>query len=231
MKSFEQTGLQQNAKINPDCGKASNSQALLIIHQQDGEEQESIFGNGSIAKIKMAIRTLSLCITLGSSGISIKASFDFRSTKPLAMQRLLWQLKILVLSLHKNTTSSNKTLRELQILPLSDLQTLWTWKSAVTDYIDKLLHSMIEDQAQLNSTAPAIHFRDENFTYSGLDRFSSNIASHLMELGLESGIAVPLCLEKSKWTIVSLFALLKASGAFVLQDASLLERMLQSIVE
>ncbi|UKZ75700.1 putative NRPS-like protein biosynthetic cluster [Trichoderma virens FT-333] len=216
MIAFEQTGLQQIAKISPDCAKACNFQTLLIIQPQDGEEDNTY--------------PLTLSITLGSSEISVKASFDSRVIEPLAMQRLLEQFKDTVLNLHANSANSSKTLWGLPILPPSDFQTLWTWSSAVPDYIDKLLHSMLEDQAELRPTAPAIHAWDGDFTYSELDMFSTSLASYLVELGLKSGVVVPLCFEKSKWTIVSLLAVLKAGGAFVLLDASLPEQRLQSIV-
>lgn len=232
MISFEQTGLQQIAKISPDCAKACNFQTLLIIQPQDGEEQESAFGKWQNDEGKNSnTYPLTLFITLGSSEISIKASFDTRVIEPLTMQRLLEQFKDTVLNLHENIASSSKTLQDLQVLPLSDLRTLWTWNSAVPDYIDKLLHSVIEDQAQVRPAAPAIHAWDGDFTYSELDSLSTSLASHLIGLGLESGVAVPLCFEKSKWTIVSLFAVLKAGGAFVLLDTSLPEQRLQSIVE
>ncbi|PTB57225.1 hypothetical protein M431DRAFT_551549 [Trichoderma harzianum CBS 226.95] len=232
MISFEQTGLQQIAKMSPDCAKACNFQTLLIIQPQDGEEQESAFGKWQNDEGKNSnTYPLTLFITLGSSEISVKASFDSRVIEPLTMQRLLEQFKDTVLNLHENIASSSKTLQDLQVLPLSDLRTLWTWNSAVPDYIDKLLHSVIEDQAQVRPAAPAIHAWDGDFTYSELDSLSTSLASHLIGLGFESGVAVPLCFEKSKWTIVSLFAVLKAGGAFVLLDTSLPEQRLQSIVE
>ncbi|EHK21098.1 non-ribosomal peptide synthetase [Trichoderma virens Gv29-8] len=218
--------------ISPDCAKACNFQTLLIIQPQDGEEeQESPFGKWQNDEGKNSnTYPLTLFITLGSSEIFVKASFDSRVIEPLAMQRLLEQFKDTVLNLHANSANSSKTLWGLPILPSSDLQTLWTWNSAVPDYIDKLLHSMLEDQAELRPTAPAIHAWDGDLTYSELDMFSTSLASYLVELGLKSGVVVPLCFEKSKWTIVSLFAVLKAGGAFVLLDASLPEQRLQSIV-
>ncbi|PNP46000.1 hypothetical protein THARTR1_10818 [Trichoderma harzianum] len=232
MISFEQTGLQQIAKMSPDCAKACSFQTLLIIQPQDGEEQESAFGKWQNDEGKNSnTYPLTLFITLGSSEIFVKASFDSRVIEPLTMQRLLEQFKDAVLNLHENIANSSKALRDLQVLPLSDLRTIWTWNSAVPDYIDKLLHSVIEDQAQLRPAAPAIHAWDGDFTYSELDGLSTRLASHLVGLGLDSGVAVPLCFEKSKWTIVSLFAVLKAGGAFVLLDTSLPEQRLQSIVE
>ncbi|KAL7912426.1 hypothetical protein GGI35DRAFT_491032 [Trichoderma velutinum] len=232
MISFEQTGLQQIAKMSTDCAKACNFQTLLIIQPRDGEEQESAFGKWQNDEGKNSnTYPLTLFITLGSSEIFVKASFDSRVIEPLTMQRLLEQFKYTVLNLHENIASSIKTLQDLQVLPLSDLRTLWTWNSAVPDYVDKLLHSAIEDQAHLRPAAPAIHAWDGDLTYSELDGLSTSLASYLIGLGLKSGVAVPLCFEKSKWTIVSLFAVLKAGGAFVLLDTSLPEQRLQSIIE
>jgi non-ribosomal peptide synthetase component F len=55
-------------------------------------------------------------------------------------------------------------------------------------------------------------------TYGKLDEQSSRLASYLVCLGVRLGDIVPLCFEKSMWTIVAMLAVLKAGGAFAPLD-------------
>ncbi|KAF7449952.1 EntF, Non-ribosomal peptide synthetase modules protein [Pyrenophora tritici-repentis] len=67
-------------------------------------------------------------------------------------------------------------------------------------------------------TAPAICAWDGEMTYGELDALSSRIAGHLVELGVKPEVIVPLCFEKSMWTVVAMLAVLKAGGAFAPLD-------------
>ncbi|KAH3909963.1 hypothetical protein HBI56_129220 [Parastagonospora nodorum] len=51
-------------------------------------------------------------------------------------------------------------------------------------------------------------------TYGELDALSSILASYLVDLRLKPEVIVPLCCEKSMWTVVAMLAVLKAGGAF-----------------
>ncbi|CAA9956393.1 EntF Non-ribosomal peptide synthetase module protein [Pyrenophora teres f. maculata] len=47
---------------------------------------------------------------------------------------------------------------------------------------------------------------------------SSKLADHLVRIGVKRKDVVPLCFEKSMWTVVAMLAVLKAGGAFVPLD-------------
>jgi non-ribosomal peptide synthetase component F len=55
-------------------------------------------------------------------------------------------------------------------------------------------------------------------TYHELDDYSTRLAGHLVQIGIEPENIVPLCFEKSMWTIVAMLAVLKAGGAFAPLD-------------
>jgi non-ribosomal peptide synthetase component F len=71
---------------------------------------------------------------------------------------------------------------------------------------------------------------DGSLTYAELDSLSSRLASYLYTQGVGPEVIVPLFFEKSVWTIVSLLAVLKAGGAFLLLDISQPIARLESIV-
>ncbi|KAJ4300033.1 hypothetical protein N0V90_005282 [Kalmusia sp. IMI 367209] len=232
MIPFEQTGLHRIAKLNTDCATACQFNTLLIIQPQERERQENVFGIWQDDEgQKTNTYPLTLFIELGESEVFVKASFDSRVIEPLTMTRLLEQFEATICELHVNSENHSKTLRELAQVPLNDLRALWKENSVVPQPINTLIHATVEEQARTRPTAPAIHAWDGDLSYEELDRLSTTLSIYLVELGVAPGVVIPLCFEKSKWVIVSLFGVLKAGGAFVLLDTSLPEQRLKSIVQ
>ncbi|KAF4239312.1 hypothetical protein CNMCM8980_001762 [Aspergillus fumigatiaffinis] len=58
---------------------------------------------------------------------------------------------------------------------------------------------------------------DVQFTYQALDELSTNLAKHLLVLGVGPGDFV----EKSGWTVVCMFAVIKSGAAFILLDPTI----------
>ena len=99
------------------------------------------------------------------------------------------------------------------------IQQLASWNKEEPGYIKRCVHHIFEENAsQLVSDTEAIHAWDSSFTYSQLDETSSRLAQHLISLGVGPDTYVPLCFEKSAWTVVSMMAVLKSGGAFVPLD-------------
>lgn len=104
----------------------------------------------------------------------------------------------------------------------SDLEEIWSRNATVPQAFDELLHGLFIKTAARLPDSLAVDAWDGKFTYAELDRASSQLASRLIEAGLDIGVEtmVPICLEKSVWAIVAMLAILKAGGAFVPIDPS-----------
>ncbi|KAI1521240.1 EntF Non-ribosomal peptide synthetase module, partial [Pyrenophora tritici-repentis] len=84
--------------------------------------------------------------------------------------------------------------------------------------VERCVHELFADQAKEQPQAPAICAWDGEMTYGELDELSSRLARHLVKVGVEVEDVVPLCFEKSMWTVVAMLAVLKAGGAFAPLD-------------
>ncbi|GFG01217.1 nonribosomal peptide synthetase 1 [Aspergillus udagawae] len=105
------------------------------------------------------------------------------------------------------------------------------WNQKVPPAADTHVHCLIEAQATQHPELQAVCSWDGSLTYDELDKYSSQLASHLSVFhGVGPDVIVPLCFEKSVWTIVGLFAVLKAGGAFLLLDVSQPAGRLETIV-
>jgi amino acid adenylation domain-containing protein len=91
------------------------------------------------------------------------------------------------------------------------------------------IQDMISAKAQSQLERLAVVSWDGEMSYAQLENMSTNLARHLVNLGLKVGTAVPLCFEKSMWTIVGVLAVMKAGGALVLMDPSQPEGRLTTI--
>ncbi|KAJ2983224.1 hypothetical protein NQ176_g857 [Zarea fungicola] len=118
-----------------------------------------------------------------------------------------------------------------QTIPEHDIHQIWHWNEVVPDNIQRCMHDIISEQASHRPHDVAIESWDGSLTYSELDKLSSQLSLHLRFLGAKTGVIIPLCFEKSMWTVVSLLAVMKSGAAFSLTDPSQPEARLQTIVE
>ncbi|MCJ1378045.1 hypothetical protein MMC17_001141 [Xylographa soralifera] len=99
-----------------------------------------------------------------------------------------------------------------------DEQRIWAWNQAVPRTISACAHSLVEARVFRQPNAQAICSWDGDMTYAELEETSSRLADHLVILGIGPEVLVPLCFEKSRFTIIAMLAVLKAGGAFVPLD-------------
>lgn len=55
-------------------------------------------------------------------------------------------------------------------------------------------------------------------SYAELDKASSNLGAYLSNQGIGPDMVIPICFEKSRWTIVAMMGVLKAGAAFTTMD-------------
>jgi amino acid adenylation domain-containing protein len=161
--------------------------------------------------------------------MNVKAAFDPRVIEPLLVFKLLLRLEFVTQQL--SSSSQQKELSELELLLPQDLDQIREWNSGIPAVVERCIHDIVQERAQADPEAQAVCAWDGELTYRELNELSSYLASHLMNLGVGQDKVVPLCFEKSMWTVVAMLSVLKASGTFVLLDPSLPEGRVQSITQ
>ena len=113
---------------------------------------------------------------------------------------------------------------QLQDLPLITQterhQLLVEWNDTHTEYPDKCIHQLFEEQVQSTPQNIALQFGDEALTYEQLNHRADQLADYLITLGVKPDALVGLCIERSVEMVVGLLAILKAGGAYVPLDPS-----------
>ena len=102
-----------------------------------------------------------------------------------------------------NTTDSCEHLASISD---HDENRLRGWNRELPPLVNSLIHRQIESQSENLPLNEAVYAWDGTLTYEQLNQRANTLASSLIEAGVQVGDYVPLLFEKSKWYIVSIFA-------------------------
>lgn len=118
---------------------------------------------------------------------------------------------------------------DISLLSAVDKSQIYSWNANLAHHPGYRVDELISERCQLNPSALAVSSWDGELSYKELDEASSSLAQRLTALGICPEVFVPVCFEKSRWTIVAMVGVMKAGGAFVLLDPSHPHKRLLSI--
>ncbi|NOQ28032.1 MAG: amino acid adenylation domain-containing protein, partial [Bacteroidales bacterium] len=111
-------------------------------------------------------------------------------------------------------------------------QLLYEFNNTKADYPkDKTIHQLFEEQVEQYPDKLALKYKNKTFTYQELNEESNQIAHYLIEKGLRREEIVGIVLESSYQYVASIFAVLKAGGAFLPIDKKLPDLRKKYIIE
>jgi amino acid adenylation domain-containing protein len=111
--------------------------------------------------------------------------------------------------------SEDRELGELDVVPLSHLTQIREWNEMIPPRVETRIQDRVYEQRVLRPDALAVQGWDGELTYRQLDEEANKLAAHLASLGVQPETKVPLCFAKSKWSLISQLAVLKAGGCVV----------------
>jgi amino acid adenylation domain-containing protein len=125
----------------------------------------------------------------------------------------------------------NQSLDLVSNISHEDLSEIWKWNASVPASVGICVHDLITEVVKSQPRADVVSAWDGKWTYSELDTMSTLLARYLVEIGVGTGVIVPLCFEKGKWMSVAMLAVMKAGGASVALDHSQPEDRLRLILD
>ena len=238
MIPFEQTGLQSIRRVSKAAEEACRFQTLLIVQpilSNENSQHGGLFekdARGTVDGFVNEVRTYALALDcqLEDGGVRVRVNFDSRVIDQLRVSRMMDQLEHVLLQL---CDESNRMSKVCNLNPTTqkDLGDIWAWNTSVPTTVDSCMHDIISTMARGQPLNPAICAWDGELTYRQLDDMSTALAHRLVEFGIEPGVIVPLCFEKSMWLPVAVLAVAKAGGASVVLDSAQPKQRLRSIVQ
>ncbi|KAH6603875.1 hypothetical protein Trco_007321 [Trichoderma cornu-damae] len=233
--AHEHMGLQHIAKVSDNARQASEFQTLLVVNPEGSDmESPSLFGTWETVSGVQAFSTygITLNCSLGESSVKMEAGFDSRVIDEWNVRQLMDQLDHTMSQVVSATTSPETTLAQLEQLSGAEKSQLAQWNGHIPTSVEQYVHDLIAEQVRSQRESAAVSAWDGELTYGELDEASTSLARYMVSHGrIPPGAIVPLCFEKSIYTVVAIYAVLKAGAAFVLLDPSQPHARLKAIVD
>ncbi|EGD97060.1 nonribosomal peptide synthetase [Trichophyton tonsurans CBS 112818] len=236
MIPFEQAGLQFIRRIGEDANTACQFQTHLVVQPQalDISQEVLVPQHGRCLDVgenaKFASYALLIVCTLDENcnAVDIAVNFDPRVITEIQVQRIVQQFGHILLQMQN--PGVDMCLGQVQCASPEDLADLRRWNHSIPTSCDQCLHDMVLSKCASQPSAIAVSAWDGEFTYQELERLSGAFALRLRELNVTNDSMVPFCLDRSKWAVVSILAVLRAGGTCVLTDPSQPRARVQGII-
>jgi amino acid adenylation domain-containing protein len=126
----------------------------------------------------------------------------------------------------------DQTIKDLDPLSTYDTTQIQNWRYPIPEGDQRCLHEAFTAQALARPKDIAISSWDGELTYAELEDLSNRLGYYLTtSKGIKPEVVVPLCFDKSIWSVVSMLAVLKAGGACVNLDVSHPLSRMQNIIQ
>jgi amino acid adenylation domain-containing protein/non-ribosomal peptide synthase protein (TIGR01720 family) len=227
-------GLQRIRSLSSSAASACEFQTLLVIQPPRFSFTDGPFEEKSLIRSEEVIAgyPLTIEVQLVEDGpIEVRAHFDSAILTQEKVQRMLQQWDHILEQLVN--ISSEQPISSISITSTQDLVQMAHWNQGVlqlTQGQGNTIHEIIGHRVREHPEREAICGWDATLTYTDVWSLASCLAQHLRAAGVSHGDLVPLCLDKSSYTVVCMIAVMMAGAAFVPLDVRHPPERLKGIV-
>ena len=222
-------GLQRIKRLDSDCAGACGFQNLLVIQtsssspassQQDkshlhDQEIDWDFQGGSSSE-SFFTHPLVLECTITDTAIEAAFHYDAKVLSPWHTKRVAHQFEAVLKRLVDNSGSKDATLADIHVISAEDQVLIAKWnRKDTSEEVNSCIHQLFLQQATARPQDIAVSAWDAELTFSEVRDYASRLALHLNQHGVGRETLVPVCLERSAWSVVAIIGILLAGGAFV----------------
>ncbi|KAI9368043.1 hypothetical protein BJX61DRAFT_546918 [Aspergillus egyptiacus] len=234
MIPYEQMGLQNIRSINPETKVACDFRCHLIIQLDDESAPtgNSLFreqpSNDDLDS-NFASYPLVLVCTVNSDRKTVRftANFETCSVGCNEVDAILDQLGHVFQQIARN---QDQSLADLEMITPSDWSRVADINATVPSSVDRLVHELVFDTCKAHPEDTAIDAWDGMLSYSELLAASLQFSRCLIEKGIGAHPVTAICMEKSRWTIVAILAVLQTGSAVTMIDPSIPVSRIQAMI-
>ncbi|MFZ2538548.1 MAG: amino acid adenylation domain-containing protein, partial [Oscillospiraceae bacterium] len=127
----------------------------------------------------------------------------------------------------------NQSIQDLSLLTKEEsVEILCEWNQTEKDYTKEIgFHELFESQAEENSTALAVKYKDLKLSYEQLNVRANQMAHYLRSIGVGTETMVGISIPPSLDMVVALMGILKAGGTYLPLDIHFPTERLKYMVE
>lgn len=228
----QHAGLQHIRRLNGDTAVACDFQNLLVVQTGDDETDNRLWhlqDNGP-AKAFFTYPLVIECL-VPDSRVETNIYYDETVLSGWQVQRLLYQFASVLKQLSAVTQDDSRNVSEVEVFSPEDRAEVAYWNRESPCCIYQCIHELFRQRYLSQPEAPAVCAWDGELTYHQLNDYASQFAAYLSSLGVGPEVFVPICLDKSAWTVVTMMGILMAGGVIVPLDPAHPVRRHQEILE
>jgi amino acid adenylation domain-containing protein/non-ribosomal peptide synthase protein (TIGR01720 family) len=204
-------GLSEIKKLGDDMAAACNFQNLLVVQTAGADISESMWSvHDSGSQENFFTYPLVLECTMGPDSVEFLAHFHEIAISAFEVQRLLYGFESVL-----TQVSTVKSVSEISVFGHQDAELLRTWNATEPIEVNETIPSLFFKRVFEQPNAMTVSAFDGEFTYAELKDLACRLAQELVKLGAGPGQLVPACLDKSKWAIVAIMAILISGAGYV----------------
>jgi amino acid adenylation domain-containing protein/non-ribosomal peptide synthase protein (TIGR01720 family) len=233
MIPFEQMGLQSIKRLSQSAENACDFRTLLVVQPRETAGLDTLglqlqsMGSDDFHSHPIVVE----CNIEGTNTVEVHVDFDANIISAGQMEGVINQFGHVAHQLAEHAEDYSTDLSMVNLLSERDWDMIMQWNSVTPQSANACLHELVERQVAATPDAMAIDGPDASFTFMELEHASTKLAYELVELGgIDPGTFVPFCFDKSAFTIVAMYAIMKAGGACVALNPDHPMDRLQSII-
>jgi len=204
-------GISAIKAIGEDMAAACNFQNLLVVQTESEDLSDSMWSvhdNGEPSNF--FTYPLVIECKMGPSSMDLLAHFDANIISAWNVQRIVSQFDSVLIQLQ-----SVKYVRQVTVFNEHDAQLVRKWNDYEPTTIEDTVPSLFNKTVAFRPNAVAIAAFDGELTYAELSELASQLAQELIKLGAGPDQLIPICLDKSRWAIVAIMAVLISGAGYV----------------
>ena len=209
-------------ELNPERSLSYNPlfQVMFVLQNAPGQASQLLGLTETPLQLETETAKFDLSLSLAEKDEELVGSWNYNTDlfDAATIERMMGHFEILLEGIVANP---QQPIAQLPLLtPAERKQLLVEWNDTATEYPQKCIHQLFEEQVELTPDKVAVVFEDQQLTYRELNTRANQLAHHLQDLGVKPETLVGICVERSLDTIVSILAILKTGGAYVPIDIS-----------
>lgn len=230
---YEQAGLQNIRQMSSEAAAACEFQSHLGIQPSEEDSDEPpLFkqhqSRNSSDQFSSYAFVLVCSLSSNNQNIGVECDFDLGIVDEDEARRYV---RLFQTILCQFCSDRGQKINDLQVISPADIAQLVKWNSDLPLARHETLHDLILKNCMSQPDRAAISSWDGTVTYAELNVLSRTLALHLISTGVGSNMIVPLCFQRSKWSVISIVAVLQTGAACLLVDPTHPPDRIQDFVE
>ena len=225
MMPYQQYGMQNMRQLSREAAVACDFQCHLAIQVPGSMEviNELTIAARSKQKSKGTFFNYAFVVICHlplkrEDNILVTVNYDKRMVELLVTKRMIGQFEHVLRQLCLPTDRQPLKISDIDLVSPEDRKQLARWNTIIPPANDACLHNLVLRHALDRPESPAISAWDGDMNFREMESASLIMAQQLQDHGIQPGSLVPLLLDRSKWVVVAMLAVLRIGAACVTID-------------